>query len=319
MYTTDTIEKILKLNKNKKRIILPEGEEEKIQKVAKYLVENDICIPILLFQEKVSNNLDERIIQICVKDLNIEQYAEEFLNIRKGKITGLEEARNLVSKSNYLANMMLYKGEADCVLCGLSYTTADTLRPALQIIKTKKDVSVASSVIIMRKKDQYYLFGDCSLNLNPTARQLADISKSFVNFARLMDIKEPNVALLSYSTDGSGSGPDVDKVREAKELLLNEKVNFKFDGEIQFDAAFCKEVRNKKYKNSNICSESANIFVFPTLDAGNIGYKIAQRMGGYEAIGPIILGLNKPVNDLSRGANLEDIIQAAVLTVYMAK
>ncbi|AKX34724.1 phosphotransacetylase [Spiroplasma litorale] len=317
MYKISEIETILKAEKRKIKIILPEGEEEKIQKVATYLVENDICEPILLFQNKINENLDRRIRQINVSEIDVDNYAKDFMEIRKGKVENIEEVKKLVSKSNYLANMMIYKHEADCVLCGLSYTTADTLRPALQIIKTKPGVSVASSIIIMHKGEQYYFFGDCSLNLNPTSRQLADITKSFVDFARKMNVNDPKVALLSYSTNGSGLGPDVDKIREAKEILNKEKVDFKFDGEIQFDAAFCKEVRNKKFKNSKIDSESADIFVFPTLDAGNIGYKIAQRMGGFEAIGPIILGLNKPVNDLSRGANLEDIIQAAVLTAYM--
>ncbi|AKU80327.1 phosphate acetyltransferase [Spiroplasma turonicum] len=318
MYTLDYIKEILKNKKEKKRIIFPEGEEEKIQKVATYLVENDLCEPILLFKDNVNSNLSKKIKQISINSLDLNLYAKDLFDLRKGKLKSIDEALMYVGKANYLANMMLYKNEGDCILCGLSYTTADTLRPALQIIKTKPDVSVASSIIIMKKGENCYFFGDCSLNLNPSSQELADITKSFVNFAIKMGLKDPTVSLLSYSTNGSGLGPDVDKVKNAVDLLLKENVNFKLDGEIQFDAAFCKEVRDKKYKNSLNKNESADIFVFPTLDAGNIGYKIAQRMGGYEAIGPIILGLNKPVNDLSRGATLIDIIQAAVLTVYMA-
>lgn len=318
MYKLNEMIDIIKNNDKKLKIVLPEGNDEKIQQVAEYLVKENIAIPVLILKDKkdyVSNSKIE-IVEITNEKINF--FSNKLFDLRKGKIKSIEDAKKLVSMPNYFATMMLYEDEVNCMLCGLNYTTADTLRPALQIIKTKVNTSIACSVLIMQKGEEQYLFSDCGLNIKPDSHQLADIAKSCVDFGRKLNIDKPQVALLSYSTNGSGIGEDVERVRSAKQLLDDEKVDFAYDGEIQFDAAFSKNVRNKKYKNSYITDESANIFIFPDLNSGNIGYKIAQRMGGFEAIGPIILGLNKPVNDLSRGATFEDIKGTAILTLFQA-
>ncbi|KAJ3616613.1 hypothetical protein Zmor_011813 [Zophobas morio] len=214
--------------------------------------------------------------------------------------------------------MLLKRGDVDCMLCGIDYTTADTLRPALQIIKTKPNTKIASSIILMNRDNETYFFADCSLNVDPTSEQLADIAKSSADFCKQMGLKDPQVAMLCYSTNGSGMGPTVDRVSEACKILSNEKVDFVFDGEIQFDAAFVKSVRDKKYKETKITKDSADIYVFPDLASGNIGYKIAQRLGNFDSVGPFILGLQKPVNDLSRGATLEDVVLSAIYTLFQS-
>jgi phosphate acetyltransferase len=218
----------------------------------------------------------------------------------------------------YIGAMMVKMNQADGMVCGLTFTTADTLRPALQIIKTKPNVHLASSIFWMQRKDENYFFTDCALNINPTAEQLADITKMGVQFAVDLNVPDVEAVLLSYSTKGSGSGIDAEKVRQAVTLLTTEKVNFTFDGEMQFDAAFDQTVRQKKAPNSPLKKPVPDVFVFPEIQSANIGYKIAQRLGGFEAFGPFILGLNQPVNDLSRGASLDDVLNTAILTAFQA-
>lgn len=203
-------------------------------------------------------------------------------------------------------------GLADGLLGGATYSTADTVRPALQIIKTRPGAKLVSSCFILNKEGSRLAMGDCAINLYPTAEQLADIAIETVATARLFNM-EPKVAMLSYSTFGSGSGEAVDKVRRAADILKESDIDFLVDGEIQFDAAFSQAVAEKKCPDSVIGGQ-ANTFIFPDINAGNIGYKIAQRLGGYEAIGPILQGLNAPINDLSRGCNADEVYKMAIIT-----
>lgn len=322
------------------KILFPEGDNEKIQAVALKLLKNtfvyvtedqklhsikikDIIEPILLFAEK--DLIPEEIAsQVKVIKMNDQmKFAQKLYQIRKDKGLTLAEAQTLITGKNYYGMMLLDANEVDCLVGGINYKTADILRPALQIIKA--DQKTVASTFIMNKDDETYLFSDCSINISPKAEQLVEIAESTINFALDFDFKifdsinfkELNVAMLSYSTNGSGAGEDVDKVRVATEKLsqLNWKADQKINiaGEIQFDAAFDETVRKKKFPELNI-KGPCNVFVFPNLEAGNIGYKIAQRLGKFKAIGPIILGLKKPVNDLSRGATIDDIYNTALIT-----
>ncbi|ASZ08807.1 phosphate acetyltransferase [Mesoplasma chauliocola] len=319
MYSVEQIKKILVNSDHKKTIVLPEGEEPKIQEVANTLVKENISKVIMLFQkhESIPNTLNEKIEVIAIDKLDKEPLVKKFMELRKEK-TNLEQATKLMEHANYIGAMLVKMEKADCMLCGITYTTADTIRPALQIIKTSPDVALAASVFIMNKGDENYFFTDCALNLKPTSQQLADIAKMTAKFAQSFGVQNPEVAMLSYSTAGSGAGEDVVRVKEAVELLNRESVDFNYAGEIQFDAAWDKEIRDKKFKDCKLTKQTPDVFVFPDINAGNIGYKIAQRMGGYEAIGPFILGFNKPVNDLSRGATLTDIMNTAIITIYQA-
>ncbi|AVN60065.1 phosphate acetyltransferase [Mesoplasma entomophilum] len=319
MYSVEQIKKILVNSDHKKTIVLPEGEEPKIQEVANTLVKENISKVIMLFQkaESIPTTLDSKIEVIAIDELDKEPLIQKFMDLRKEK-TNLEQATKLMGQANYIGAMLVKMEKADCMLCGITYTTADTIRPALQIIKTSPNVALAASVFIMNKGDENYFFTDCALNLKPTSQQLADIAKMTAKFAQSFDVKKPEVALLSYSTAGSGAGEDVVRVKEAVELLDSQAVDFNYAGEIQFDAAWDKEIRDKKFKGCKLTKQTPDVFLFPDINAGNIGYKIAQRMGGYEAIGPFILGFNKPVNDLSRGATLTDIMNTAIITIYQA-
>ncbi|WP_338970203.1 phosphate acetyltransferase [Spiroplasma endosymbiont of Labia minor] len=313
------IEQFLIKNSIKKRIILPEGDSEKIIDTANYLQKNNIAKPIVIFKSEteVSSKLMANCEIICIDKYDLNYLANELYSLRKGKLS-LEEAQELVKQPNYFATMLLKLNFADCMLCGITYTTADVIRPALQIIKTNAKTKIAASTMIMKKNDGTYLFSDCSLNLDPNSEELVDIAKLNIEFAKKMKMDKPELAFLSYSTNSSGAGPDVDKIKMTMKIMDSENLPFVYDGETQFDAAFLKDIRNKKYRNSKLTKEHPDIYIFPNLNAGNISYKIAEYMGGYDAIGPFIMGLNKPVNDLSRGANLKDIISTSLITIFQA-
>lgn len=319
MYSISDLNVLIKKNKNKKTIVFPEGTETEIVQVANKIIEEELANVILLYNNKneIPSTLNSKIKTYIVGEVD-KSMVNLLMEIRKGKITE-EEALNLVTKRNYFGALLVKLGEADCMVCGLSYTTADTLRPTLQIIKTSDSYSIASSVLILSKDEEQIIFTDCALNVDPSPRQLAEISVMAANFAKDMNVKDVQVSLLSYSTNSSGSGQMVEKVKEAVNIL-NEKTNndFIFDGEMQFDSAYVKKVRDKKYSGSKITKEKPDVMVFPDLNSGNIGYKIAQRMGGYKASGPFILGLNKPVNDLSRGATFQDIYETSIVTLFQA-
>ncbi|UWD34679.1 phosphate acetyltransferase [Mycoplasma cottewii] len=321
MYSIQDIKNRLSENADKKSIVFPEGEASIIQNVAKTLVEEKLGNPILLFKNEadipsdLKNHSDIKV--IAIDKLDTTALEEKFVEIRKGKAT-IEVAKQMMQLPNYVGAMLVKMNQADCMLSGLNNTTADTIRPALQIIGTKPGYSIASSVFIMSKGEENYIFTDCALNIRPTSQQLADMTDMAADFAKTLNVKNVEAALLSYSTNGSGKGEDVDRVHAAVEILKNKEKDYLADGEIQFDAAFDKSVRDKKFPNNLLTKQTPDIFVFPDINAGNIGYKIAQRMGGFEAIGPFVLGLNQPVNDLSRGATLVDVLNTAIMTLHLS-
>ncbi|QHX36973.1 phosphate acetyltransferase [Spiroplasma sp. BIUS-1] len=318
MWSIKEIENKIKSIEKKQIVVFPEGTQEKIQQNAEFLVENELATPILLFNTKseVPNNLNSKINIVILDEYNKDEMTKVFLEARKGKADE-ETAKKLLNQRTYFGVMMMKMNLADAMICGLEYTTADTLRPALQIIKTSAKYSIASSVFLMSKENESYLFTDCALNVDPNPQQLADIASMAADFAKQLNEEDVQVALLSYSTNGSGMGPTVEKVHQAVELLKDKETQgILFDGEMQFDSAFDKDVRDKKYPNTKITKQHPDVYVFPDLNSGNIGYKIAQRLGNFQAAGPFILGLNKPVNDLSRGATLEDIKQTSIVTIY---
>ena len=308
------------MGKNKK-IAFPEGDDLRILKAASRLYKEGVALPILLGEENAilnlakENNVDIEGIEILnpSTDSRFEEYANKMVEIRKGKNT-LEECKKMLSGRNYYAVMMLAMDECDAVLGGATYSTADTVRPALQIIKTKPTSKIVSSCFYMNKEGKEPLiFADCAINVDPTSEELKDIAKDSADSARVFDI-EPRVAFLSFSTMGSAKHEHVSKVSEAVRLLKEEGANFEFDGELQFDAAIVESVGKQKAPNSKVAGK-ANVFIFPTLNAGNIGYKIAQRLGEYEALGPILQGIRKPINDLSRGCDEEDVYKMAIITL----
>ena len=236
-----------------------------------------------------------------------------------GKMTR-EDCEKALRKSNYFGTMLVKMGVADALLGGATYSTADTVRPALQILKTRPGSKIVSSCFIMNRtgvdgKPERYAMADCAINLHPTADELVEIAVETGKTASFFGI-DPKVAMLSYSTLGSGKGEDVDKVREASQKLKAMELPFPVEGEIQFDAAVAPEVGKLKAPGSKVAGE-ANVFVFPDINAGNIGYKIAQRLGGFEAVGPILQGLAANINDLSRGCNAEEVYKMSIITAGM--
>jgi phosphate acetyltransferase len=236
-----------------------------------------------------------------------------FIDRRKGKATE-EQARKTLLDENYFGTMLVYMGLADGLVSGAVHSTGDTVRPALQIIKTKPGVSRTSGAFIMLRGrgQEKYLFADCAININPNAQELAEIAVESAKTAEMFDI-EPNVAMLSFSTKGSASSPEQEKVAEATRIAQELAPEYKIDGELQFDAAFVEAVAKQKAPESEVAGK-ATVFVFPEIQSGNIGYKIAQRFGAFEAVGPILQGLNQPISDLSRGCVEEDVFKTAIIT-----
>ncbi|ATX70571.1 phosphate acetyltransferase [Spiroplasma clarkii] len=320
MFWIKEIKSELQKSTKKMKLVFPEGKEDKIIEVANRLQTEGLADVAVLFgtEAEIPNNLVAGIKTIAIKNNINQEMLNLLLTIRKGRLEE-DEATLLVQKRNYYGAMLVQMGLADAMVCGLNYSTADTLRPALQIIKTHEDYSIASSVFVMTKGEEQYIFTDCALNVDPNSKHLSDIALMAANFAKDLKFTDIEVAMLSYSTVGSGSGPMVDKVSKAvNRLKAHNEPGLLFEGEMQFDCAYDQATRNKKYPKCKFKNAHPDIYVFPDLNAGNIGYKIAQRMGGFEAAGPFILGLKKPVNDLSRGATVEDIYQTSILTIYQA-
>lgn len=310
-----------KIEGKNKVLVLPEGDDIRILKAAVRLKKDNLCKPLLLGEvNKINslakeNNLNIEGIEILnpLEDENFENNVNKMCEIRNGK-NSLDECRKLLSGRNYYAIMLLYNGLADAALGGATYSTADTIRPALQIIKTKPGCNIVSSCFALLKEgNPTLIFGDCGVNVNPSSEQLCDIAISSVETARLFEV-DPRVAFLSFSTKGSAKSEEVSKVSNAVELMKNRNVDFPYDGELQFDAAYDKSTGEKKAPGSPVAGK-ASVFIFPDLQSGNIGYKIAQRLGGYEALGPILQGVRMPVNDLSRGCNEEEVYKMAILSV----
>lgn len=238
----------------------------------------------------------------------------KMVELRKGKMTP-EECKAALMKGNYFGTMLVAMGKADALLGGATYSTADTVRPALQLVKTKPGNKIVSSCFIMvrhENENERYAFGDCAINIAPTAEEVAEIAVETAKTAEKFGI-DPKVAMLSFSTMGSGKGDDVDKMRNATALAKAAAPDVAIDGELQFDAAFSPVVAQTKCKGSPVAGQ-ANTFIFPEIQSGNIGYKIAQRLGGFDAYGPILQGLNAPINDLSRGCNAEEVYTMAIIT-----
>ena len=308
-----------------KTIVFPEGQEPRIFRAAIRLKNDGLVVPILLGKvDEIKQNAENEGVDLGDIELidpntypedKFAEMVEAFVERRKGKNTK-EQAETMLRDVNYFGTMLVYMDKADGLVSGAIHSTGDTVRPALQIIKTKPGVSRTSGAFVMVKGDERYLFADCAININPGAQELAEIAVESANTAKIFDI-DPQVAMLSFSTMGSAKSDEVTKVQEAVKLAKELAPNEKIDGELQFDAAFVPVVAKQKAPESEVAGH-ANVFIFPELQSGNIGYKIAQRLGGFEAIGPVLQGLNKPVSDLSRGSVEEDVYKVAIITAAQA-
>ena len=310
-----------KINGKHLRIVFPEGEDPRVLGAAVRLAADGLVQAIVLGNpDKIQSLAAEKswdLSKLTVRDPEHDELHDQmvtaFVERRKGNATQ-EQAEKIVQNANYFGTMLVYMKKADGMVSGAVHSTADTVRPALQIIKTRPGVHLVSGAFIMQRgRDERYLFADNAINIDPDADQLAEIAVESAKTAALFDIEPPRVALLSFSTKGSAKGPQVDKVVEATKKAHELAPDLALDGELQFDAAFVPTVAKQKAPDSKVAGE-ANVFIFPELQSGNIGYKIAQRFGGFEAIGPILQGLNQPVSDLSRGANEEDVYKLAIIT-----
>lgn len=314
-----------------KTIVLPEGEDLRVLKAAHIINKDKICKIIILGDEAqikadfAKNGWDLTGIELInpATSPRLEEYASLLFELRKSKGMTEEEAKKTALIPNYFGTLMIKSGHADGMVSGANHSTADTVRPALQIIKSAHKDRAVSSFLVMVSNDKPYVFSDCAITINPSAKELADIALETSLSAEKFGI-EPKIAMLSFSTYGSGKGEQVDKVVEAtklaKEALQSDEfknMKIELDGELQADAALDMVVARKKAPASHVAG-NANVLIFPNLEAGNIGYKLLQRLGGCEAYGPMLQGLNAPVNDLSRGAFAEDIVGVIAITALQA-
>jgi phosphate acetyltransferase len=312
---------------HKKHIVLPEGDDDRILQAADALIKQNIVdLTILGNKESISAaakrlNLSMDLDQVRIinpaTDARLDGYTETLYELRKKKNVSMQMARDLMQDVSYFGTMMVFKGEADGMVSGATHTTQHTIRPALQFVKTKPGVATVSSVFFMCLPNRVSVFGDCAVNPNPTPEQLADIAISSAETSQMFGI-DPKVAMLSYSSGTSGEGEDVDKVRKATELVRQRQPALKVEGPIQYDAAVDPSVGKKKMPNSEVAGQ-ASVLIFPDLNTGNNTYKAVQRETGALAIGPMLQGLNKPVNDLSRGCTVEDIFNTVVITAIQAQ
>ena len=319
---------IQKLKHNPKTIVFTEGTDPRILEASARLLSGTFLTPILI------GNRDEVLAAAERECLNVQnvqvldpttyegmdEMVEKMVELRKGKMTP-EQCREALQKANYFGTMLVAMGKADCLLGGATYSTADTVRPALQLVKTKPGNKIVSSCFILVRPfatggNQVLAMGDCAINIDPTEDELIEITQEVAKCARIFGV-DPKVAMLSYSTNGSGKGPAVDKMRNATRRLQDMMLDFPVDGEMQFDAAVNPSVGQLKFPGSPVAGY-ANTFIFPEITSGNIGYKIAQRMGNFDAYGPILLGLNAPINDLSRGCNALEVYSMAIITAALA-
>ncbi|WP_034892852.1 phosphate acetyltransferase [Gillisia sp. Hel_I_29] len=311
----------------KKHIVLPEGLDERILKATKQLIDLDVVNITLLgnkkqIEEKIATleialDVDKINIIDPIEYKNFDDYANTLYELRKHKNVNLAMAKDLMEDVSYFGTMMVYKGDADGMVSGAIHTTQHTIVPALQFIKTKPEASIVSSVFFMLLEDRVSVYGDCAINPNPTSEQLAEIAISSAATSKAFGI-EPKIAMLSYSSGTSGVGEDVERVRRATEIVKSKRPDLKVDGPIQYDAAVDIKVGKLKLPNSEVAGQ-ANVFIFPDLNTGNNTYKAVQRETKALAIGPIIQGLNKPVNDLSRGCTVEDIFNTVIVTAIQAQ
>lgn len=317
---------LLKAAKSVKRIVLPEGSEPRTVQAAKLVIDRKIAVPVLIGKKEeifavakeLNVSLPENIEIIEPSAELAEKYVPTLVELRKSKGMTEDQARAALADNVMLGTMMLKLGEVDGLVSGAIHSTADTMRPALQVIKCAPGVKSVSSVFFMCMPGQTYIYGDCAINLNPTAEELAGIAMQCDDTAKAFGLPS-RVAMLSYSTMNSGKGPDADLVREATALVKAARPEMQVDGPLQYDAATVESVGALKAPGSTVAGK-ATVFVFPSLSAGNIGYKAVQRSAeGTISIGPMLQGLAKPVNDLSRGALVEDIVYTIALTAVQAQ
>jgi len=318
---------VKRAKEHKKHIVLPEGDDDRILMAADALVkQNVVDITILGNKESVVAALKRlnlgmdlekvKVINPATSD-RFQAYVETLVELRKSKNLSMQMARDLMLDVSYFGTMMVYKGEADGMVSGAAHTTQHTIRPALQFVKTKPGIATVSSVFFMCLPNRVSIFGDCAVNPNPTSEQLADIAISSAETSKMFGI-EPKIAMLSYSSGSSGEGEDVEKVRKATEIVRQRRPDLKVEGPIQYDAAVDPVVGKKKMPKSEVAGQ-ASVLIFPDLNTGNNTYKAVQRETGALAIGPMLQGLNKPVNDLSRGCTVDDVFNTVVITAIQAQ
>ena len=317
-----------KARADKQRIVLPEGNDERNLRAADYLISRNVVDPIFLGDPDEIHGLIHR---LGLRNIDpekhpiiqpnnspkIEDYAQTLYELRKHKGVSQELARDAITDVSYFGTMMVYKGDADGMVSGAAHTTAHTILPSLQFVKTKPGFSVVSSVFFMALDDRVLVYGDCAVNPNPNAEELAEIAIASADTARTFGV-DPVVAMLSYSTGESGTGEDVDRVREATKIAQARRPDLVLEGPMQYDAAVSPDVAAKKMPGSKVAGQ-ATVFIFPDLNTGNNTYKAVQRETGAIAIGPVLQGLKKPVNDLSRGCTVEDVINTVAITAIQAQ
>ena len=320
---------ISKLKRNPKKIVFTEGSDPRILEAASRLLASSFLHPVLL------GNPDEITVAAEESGFNIrgaeiidpnnwdrfDEMVDMFVELRKSKGMTPEQAKKILAGANYFGTMLVKMGVADCLLGGATYSTADTVRPALQIIKTKPGNTIVSSCFILVRpsatgENEVLAMADCAINIKPSEDELVEIAGETIECAKVFGV-DPKVAFLSYSTLGSGKGEDVEKMRNAAAKAKAKFPGTPIEGELQFDAAVSPRVARTKCPN-NLVAGYANTFIFPDINASNIGYKIAQRMGNFEAYGPILLGLNAQINDLSRGCNALEVYSMAIITAALS-
>ena len=319
---------INKLKAHPRKIVFTEGTDPRILEASARLLSGTFLTPVLVGNaeeiqaaaEKIGFNIRGAIIIDPATFEDMDKMVDTMVELRKGKMTA-EQCRASLMQANYFGTMLVKMGYADALLGGATYSTADTVRPALQIIKTKPGNKIVSSCFILVRPSatgdrEVLAMGDCAINIKPNEDELVEIGLETAETAKVFGI-DPKIAYLSYSTLGSGKGEDVDKVRNACAKAKAARPDLDIDGELQFDAAVSPKVAHTKCPDSKVAGH-ANTFIFPDINAGNIGYKIAQRLGGFEAYGPILQGLNAPINDLSRGCNAQEVYSMAIITAALA-
>ena len=311
------------LKKNPRTIVYTEGTDSRIlESTSRLLADNILGVVLLGNEEEVKAaakaggyNIEGAKIVDPATYGNMDAMVDEMVKLRKGKMTE-DKVRAALAKTNYFGTMLVKMGEADCLLGGATYSTADTVRPALQLIKTKPGNNIVSSCFIMVRGDEKLAMGDCAINIDPSEDDLVEIAIESARTAKVFGI-DPKIAMLSYSTLGSGKGPSVTKVANATKKIKEAAPDLLVEGEIQFDASVAPEVASIKCPGSPVAGQ-ANTFIFPDINAANIGYKIAARLGGFEAVGPVLQGLNAPINDLSRGCNADEVYKMSIVTAALS-
>jgi phosphate acetyltransferase len=312
---------------HKKHIVLPEGNDDRVLTAAAQLMKKNVVeLTILGKKEDIKAAVKRLNLSFDLETVHIinpseselyDDFVETLYELRKTKNVNMEMARDMMTDVSYFGTMMVYKGLADGMVSGALHTTQHTIRPALQFVKTKPMVSTVSSVFFMCLPDRVCVFGDCAVNPNPTSEQLAEIAISSAESSIMFGI-EPKIAMLSYSSGTSGQGEDVEKVRKATEIVKQLRPDLKVEGPIQYDAAVDPTVGKQKMPNSQVAGQ-ASVLIFPDLNTGNNTYKAVQRETGALAIGPMLQGLNKPVNDLSRGCTVDDIFNTVIITAIQSQ